>query len=849
MTLRLTMAQALVRYLAAQRTEFDGGASSRCSPACGRSSATATSPASARRCTGARDALPTYRAHNEQAMAHAAIAFAKASRRRRMMACTTSIGPGATNMVTAAAVAHVNRLPVLLLPGDVFANRRPDPVLQQVEDFADGTVSAQRLLPAGVALFRPHHAARADPHRAAARACAVLTDPAECGPVTLALCQDVQAEAFDYPESFFAERVWRMRRPRAGRARARRRGGAACGRAKKPLIVAGGGVLYAEAERDARRASPRRTAFRSPRRRPARARFADDHPLNMGAIGVTGTERRQRARGRGRRGARRRHAAAGFHHRLLGAVPATRTRRSSASTCSRFDAGKHGALPLVGDAKRRARGAVGGARRLARAARPGARARRGREGALARARRRGDRARRNAALPSDAQVIGAVQRGGRAVRHRRLRRRRPAGRAAQAVAGRASPAATTSNTAISCMGYEIAGGLGVKMARPEREVIVMVGDGSYLMMNSEIATSVMLGHEAHHRRARQPRLRLHQPPAARDRRRELQQPVRATRGTRRCPQIDFAAHAAASARSPRRSPGIAELEAALARARGGRAHLASSSSTPIRSPTTEAGGAWWDVAVPEVSERAEVRARARAAYEDARCTGAAAERRLTHGDPHRRQSDRLVERRPARARRRRRRSRPASPRRKRGRLRGHRARQQVPARADGAAGGARRASGWRSSRAGIRPSCSRRDVEDEIAALRPHLELLKALGCNVLVFAETSNAIHGDRAKPLAERPVLGPRRMAGVRRAHRPRSPTHVLAEGRAARLPPSHGHGGRSARPTSTRFMAATGALGASAARHRPRDLRRRRPGGARRAAIATASAMSTPRTCAPT
>src|SRR5205085_8926271 len=142
-----------------------------------------------------------------------AIAFAKASRRRRMMACTTSIGPGATNMVTAAAVAHVNRLPVLLLPGDVFANRRPDPVLQQIEDFADATVSANDC-------FRPvsrYFDRIARPEQiipAFQRAMSVLTDPAECGPVTLALCQDVQTEAFDYPESFFAERIWAPRRAR-----------------------------------------------------------------------------------------------------------------------------------------------------------------------------------------------------------------------------------------------------------------------------------------------------------------------------------------------------------------------------------------------------------------------------------------------------------------------------------------------------------------------------------------------------------------------------------------------------------------------------------------------------------
>src|SRR6202040_1641265 len=193
----------------------------------------------------ARDSLPTYRAHNEQARAHAAIAFAKASRRRRMMACTTSIGPGATNMITAAAVAHVDRLPVLLLPGDVFASRRPDPVLQQVESFGDGTVSANDCFRPVSRYFdritRPEQILTALP-----RALAVLTDPAECGPVTLALCQDVQAEAFDYPESFFAKRVWTLRRAPPDAAEL---GEAArlVREAAKPLIIAGGGVLYSQA--------------------------------------------------------------------------------------------------------------------------------------------------------------------------------------------------------------------------------------------------------------------------------------------------------------------------------------------------------------------------------------------------------------------------------------------------------------------------------------------------------------------------------------------------------------------------------------------------------------------------
>src|SRR5712664_2548202 len=243
-TLRLTMAQALVRYLTAQRTEFDG----RIEPLFagvwaifGHGNVAGLGEA----LWQARDVLPTFRAHNEQAMAHAAIAFAKASRRQRMMACTSSIGPGATNMVTAAAVAHVNRLPVLLLPGDVFASRRPDPVLQQVEDFCDGTVSANDCLRPVSRYFdriaRPEQIVAALP-----RAMSILTDPAACGPVTLALCQDTQAEAFRYPQSFFAERVWTPRRVRPDE-RELAHAARLIGAARTPLIVAGGGVHYSDA--------------------------------------------------------------------------------------------------------------------------------------------------------------------------------------------------------------------------------------------------------------------------------------------------------------------------------------------------------------------------------------------------------------------------------------------------------------------------------------------------------------------------------------------------------------------------------------------------------------------------
>ncbi|MFC7554814.1 thiamine pyrophosphate-binding protein [Pseudoroseomonas wenyumeiae] len=281
-TVRLTMAQALVRYLAAQAAGDGAPLFAGVWAIFGHGNVAGLGEA----LHGIRDTLPTFRAHNEQAMAHAAIAFAKASQRRRMMACTTSIGPGATNMVTAAALAHVNRLPVLLLPGDVFADRRPDPVLQQVEDFGDGTVSANDCFRPVSRFFdritRPEQLLTALP-----RAMAVLTDPAECGPVTLALCQDVQTEAYDYPEAFFASRRWSPRRPRPDRQELAH-AAELLRAAKRPLIVAGGGVHYADATAALANFAE---AHDIPvvETQAGKSALADEHPLNLGAIGVTGT--------------------------------------------------------------------------------------------------------------------------------------------------------------------------------------------------------------------------------------------------------------------------------------------------------------------------------------------------------------------------------------------------------------------------------------------------------------------------------------------------------------------------------------------------------------------------------
>src|SRR2546422_2233593 len=287
-TVRLTAAQALVRYLAALRA-VTGLADVGTAPLFGgvfaifgHGNVAGVGEALYRH----RAELPTYRAHNEQAMAHAAIAYAKAHMRRRMMACTTSIGPGATNLVTAAALAHVNRLPVLFLPGDVFASRAPDPVLQQVEDFHDGGVSANDCLRPVSRYFdrimHPEQLLTALP-----RAIQVLTDPALCGPVTLALPQDVQTMAYEYPEAFFTPQTieFRAAPPDATQLA---RAAAVLRDAKRPLLIAGGGVLYGLAT-EALRAFVETHAVPVAETQAGEGRLPWDQPLQEGGLRATGS--------------------------------------------------------------------------------------------------------------------------------------------------------------------------------------------------------------------------------------------------------------------------------------------------------------------------------------------------------------------------------------------------------------------------------------------------------------------------------------------------------------------------------------------------------------------------------
>ncbi len=603
-TIRLTMAQALARFMTRQRTEIDG----EIVPIFGGVFAIfghGNVAGFGEALYEVRDELPTYRAHNEQAMAHSAIAFAKASFRRRFMAATSSIGPGATNMVTAAALAHVNRLPVLLLPGDVFANRAPDPVLQQVEDWGDGTASANDVFRPVSRYFdritRPEQLISA-----LARAMQVLTDPAECGPVTLSLCQDVQAEAFDYPAAMFEERVWRPRRPQPD-ARELSEAIAALKSAKKPVIIAGGGVLYSEASATLRDFAARH-GVPVMETNAGKSSLPHDDVLNMGSVGVTGS------------------SASNLLAEQADVVLAVGSRLQDFTTGSwalfkaegvkliglntqAFDAGKHRALPLVADARIGLELLSAGLGDYHTGSWVSA-ARAAKTDWLAAAKAVTDPTND---MPSDAQVIGAVARarGSEAVLvcasgglPGELHKLWPAG----------APGSYHLDYGFSTMGYEIAGGLGVKLARPHDDVVVMLGDGSYMMMNSEIASSVMLGKKLtivvldNRGFGCINRLQMATGGAnfnnlLKDARHEV------------LPEIDFAAHAAAMGAWARKVFSVAELESALREAeKVERTTVLVIDTDPLIS--TEAGGHWWDVAVPEVSSRPQVNA-ARKEYEAA----------------------------------------------------------------------------------------------------------------------------------------------------------------------------------------------------------------------------------------
>ncbi|AIW19187.1 3D-(3,5/4)-trihydroxycyclohexane-1,2-dione acylhydrolase (decyclizing) [Vibrio coralliilyticus] len=607
-TIRLTMAQALVKFMQAQKVEIDG----QLQPIFegvfaifGHGNVAGLGEA----LFHVNDELPTYRAHNEQAMAHSAIAFAKANNRRRMMAATTSVGPGALNMVTAAALAHVNRLPVLLLPGDTFATREPDPVLQQVEDWSDATITPNDCFKPVSRFFdritRPEQLLNSLP-----QAMRVLTDPIECGPVTLSLPQDVQTMAFDYPEHFFAEKVHRIRRPGADEHELQL-AIETIAQAKQPLVIAGGGIHYAEATQEF---SDFVEAFGLPvgETQAGKGALAWDHPSNLGSIGVTGSEAVNTL-------ASEADVVIAVGTRLQDFTSSSRALfRSDAKIVSLnvngFDATKHYSAPLVADAKRTlpqlSSGLIGWnicpnwkskAESL--------RLKWNETVEIAMTDRQSE-------LPTDAEVIGAVNRAAQekdivvcaagglpGELHKLWRTRYDKGYHLE--------------YGFSCMGYEIAGGLGVKMAKPDSEVFVMVGDGSYLMLNSEIATSVMLGQKlvvvVLDNRGYGCINRLQQACGGAGFNNLLQDCNTVEAGA---PKTDFAGHARSLGASAEKVGNITELEQALIRARAAESTYVITLDTDPLS-TTESGGSWWEVAVPEVSVREPVR-EARKRYEAAK---------------------------------------------------------------------------------------------------------------------------------------------------------------------------------------------------------------------------------------
>ncbi len=591
-TIRLTAAQAMVRYIAAQLTEDGEPFIAGCWAIFGHGNVAGLGEA----LYASRDALPTYRGHNEQTMAHTAIAYSKQLRRKRAMMVTSSIGPGATNMVTAAGLAHVNRLPVLLVPGDVFANRGPDPVLQQIEDFSDGTASVNDAFKPISRYFdrimRPEQLLTALP-----RAFRTMTDPADCGPVTLAFCQDVQAEAYDYPVSFFEPKIWHRRQVRPDLGELERVAEALKG-AQNPVIVAGGGVHYAEAT-EALKAFAEAHNIPVAETQAGKSALPWDHPLNLGPIGVTGGEpandvcaEADAVLGVGTR----------FQDFTTGSwgLFANPSRKIISLNVAAYDAAKHGAMPLMADARvglEELGAALGGYR---------VDADRGaakhvwfeKVDALTDAPAGNE-------LATDMQVIGAVQRAANentvamcaaGTMPGELHKLWKAGR----------PGSYHMEYGFSCMGYEIAGAMGIKMAEPERDVICFTGDGTYMMANSEMATAAMMGVSftvvVTDNRGFGCINRLQMGTGGAEFNNLLDHAVHEQPSA-----IDFAKHAESMGATSVKVGSIAELEDALAqRTKISGPYVVVIDTDPY--PSTEHGGTWWEVGVPEVSDRAEVRA-------------------------------------------------------------------------------------------------------------------------------------------------------------------------------------------------------------------------------------------------
>jgi 3D-(3,5/4)-trihydroxycyclohexane-1,2-dione acylhydrolase (decyclizing) len=482
---RLTVAQAVVRFLANQWTERDG-VEQRTIAGCfgifghGNVAGVGQALLQAQR-TGSAD-MPYHLARNEQAMVHAAVGYAKMKNRLSAMACTASIGPGSTNMLTGAALATVNRIPVLLLPSDIFATRAASPVLQELEDPRSYDVSVndafRPLSKFFDRIWRPEQLPSA-----LLAAMRVLTDPAETGAVTICLPQDVQAEAWDFPDELFAKRVWHVARPQAEPAFVER-AAEIIRNAQRPLIIAGGGVIYAEASAELD-AFARATGIPVSDTHAGKGAVSWDHPNSVGGVGSTGTPVANKL-------AREADVIIGIGTRYSDFTTASRTAFANPDVkfvnvnVAAFDAAKEAAFPLVADAR-------SGLAALT-AALQGTTFPISYAGEVAAWQRTVDEAYHlgHGPLPAQSEVIGAVNDA--------CGERDVVVQAAGSMPGdlqllwRArDPKQYHVEYGYSCMGFEIAGALGIKLADPGREVYALVGDGSYLMMSQEIVTAVSEG--------------------------------------------------------------------------------------------------------------------------------------------------------------------------------------------------------------------------------------------------------------------------------------------------------------------------------------------------------------------
>ncbi|MBV6650376.1 MAG: 3D-(3,5/4)-trihydroxycyclohexane-1,2-dione acylhydrolase (decyclizing) [Hoeflea sp.] len=601
-TVRLTTAQAIIRYLANQYIEVDGEERRLCGGGFGifgHGNVTCLGEA----LYDHREALPLYRGQNEQSMGFAAAGYAKQWLRQRFMFCTASAGPGTANLLTSAALAHANRLPMLMLCGDIFVTRLPDPVLQQLEHFGNPAMGLNDAFKA-VSRYWDRITHPAQIIQSLPAAIATMLDPADCGPAFLGLPQDVQGWAYDYPVELFAKKVHRIRR-QAPDADEIADASAAIGSAKRPVIIAGGGVQYSRAVKEL-------TAFAEARQIPVietiagRANLLNDHPLNIGPVGVTGSDSANAV-------AEKADVIIAIGTRLQDFTTGSWTAFDKAAklvslNAARHDASKHLSLPVVGDAKLGVEAldaALGGYRSPADWTGFAQDQRKAWHAYVAGNVAHGNRPN------SYAQAIGVVN----ALCD-------PRDRVVTAAGG--LPAEVTANWrtldigtvdvefGFSCMGYEIAGGWGARIAQferePDRDTIVLVGDGSYLLMNSDIYSSVLSNRKLII-------LVLDNGGFA------VINKLQNNTGNESfnnliadCPTVaepfavDFEAHAAAMGAIAETVANPAELGEAFKRAKAGsKTHVIVMKVDAYEGWTTE-GHAWWEVGTPHVTDNAKVKA-------------------------------------------------------------------------------------------------------------------------------------------------------------------------------------------------------------------------------------------------